>query len=345
MAPLILCLNPGSSSIKAKLFNSDLTELRVWKQPVSGEAGFTSALKQVMAEATKLGTIQTVGCRVVDGGAQLTQTCFATGEVVATLEQAAQLAPLHAQESLDVIRAVQAENPHLPVVLAFDTSFHRTLPKVASTYPLPQKMSGSLNLRRLGFHGLAYQSVVAHLTQTHSLPKRLIAIHLGSGCSACAILDGKSVDTTMGFTPLEGLMMGTRSGSIDPGILLYLLDHGYDSASLSRVLNHESGLLGVSGISADVRELEQAARDGNPAAREALDLFCYLAAKQAASLAVAMDGVDGICFSGGIGENSAFVRGEICRRLAFLGAPPPLVVAVDEELEIGREVLRLTSRS
>jgi acetate kinase len=362
----VLSLNPGSSSVKAKLFIAEgdsFQEVRAWNESLAG-SDFSAVLNRVLGQAGALGKIDAVGCRVVDGGPDLRETCLVSDDIVRKLEGAALLAPLHSQESLDAIKVLRAEHPNLPIVLGFDASFHRTLPAVAATYPLPRELTSRLKLARLGFHGLAYQSVVRALRTAGSLPKRLLAAHLGSGCSACAILEGASIDTTMGFTPLEGLMMGTRSGSIDPGMLLYLLENGHSVADLNRILNREGGLLGVSGLSADVRVLEREAQAGSAAATQALDLFCYLAAKHLAALAVPLGGVDGLCFSGGIGENSTSIRARICGHLQFLGfdldqSPPATagtvtliskgkpsvwVVVADEELELARETARIVGQ-
>jgi acetate kinase len=199
----------------------------------------------------------------------------------------------------------------VPHVAVFDTAFHATLPQVAATYALPLRLRADWSIRRYGFHGLSVEWATERVRVA-----RLVVCHLGGGCSVTAVLEGRSVDTSMGFTPLEGVPMATRAGSIDPGIVLHLLRHGVGFGELDRVLEHESGLLGLSGSSSDVRELEAS---GDPAAAFALDVFTYRVAGAVAAMATALGGLDAIVFTAGVGEHSARVRAGVCKRLSFLG--------------------------
>jgi acetate kinase len=218
---------------------------------------------------------------------------------------------LHNAPALDAIREARRLLPDVPHVAVFDTAFHATLPEVASTYALPRRFREAAGIRRYGFHGLSVQWAAERVPV-----RRLVVCHLGGGCSVTAVRDGRSLDTTMGFTPLEGVPMATRSGSVDPGALLHLLQTGTSVGELERVLEHESGLLGLSGSSGDVRELESSTE---PSARLALAVFAYRVAQAVAAMAVALDGLDALVFTAGVGEHSADVREEVCGRLAFLG--------------------------
>jgi acetate kinase len=256
--------------------------------------------------------------------------------------------------------------PDLPQIAVFDTSFHRTLAPEAFVYPGPYQWL-SEGIRRYGFHGISHRYAARRVSEMLGrVPSRLVVCHLGNGASLCAIQDGKSIDTTMGFTPLEGLMMGTRSGTLDPGIMLYLLrQRGYTPERLDRILNKESGLLGVSGISGDLREIDEAIAQGNDRAQLALDVYRHRLAREAGGMIAVLGGLDALAFTGGIGENSPAVRAGLCRHLAFLGlavdpagnaqssgdrniaalesAIPIFVVHADEEAEIARECRRLMS--
>jgi len=253
---------------------------------------------------------------------------------------------------------------HLPVVAVFDTGFHRTLPPTAANYALPKDLVEAHKLRRYGFHGISYRFVSELLrAKPGSKADRLVVCHLGSGASACAILNGESIDTSMGMTPLEGLVMGTRSGDVDPGLILYLeRELHIHMREIDRLLNSQSGLAGLSGLSDDVRELERAAAKGHQPSELALEVFAYRIAKYIGAYSVALEGLDMLAFCGGIGENSASVRQRICRRLSFMGvqlgdanAAPDLaggsarvdangqipiwVVKTDEERQIARETV------
>lgn len=290
----VLVLNPGSSSIKRALYELP-SGVRV-DEPAS---------------------IDAVGIRVVHGGSKFVAPVRVDDSVIAEIDRLTELAPLHNPMALQAIRETREAMPDMPIVAVFDTAFHRTMPPVAAQYALPPE----IGVRRYGFHGISYSYVSSRV---HA--KRHIVCHLGNGASVCAILDGRSVDTSMGFTPLEGLVMGTRAGDVDAGILLHLLRHGKTATALDDLLNHRSGLLGVSGRSGDVRDLEEAARNGDEAAALALEMFAVRVAKYIGAYATVLGGVDAITFTAGIGEHSSFLRSRICERLTFLG------IVLDEEL-------------
>jgi len=283
----VLTVNAGSTSLKLCLVEGETS------RPVDG---FEPA--------------DAVGHRVVHGGARYTEPVLIDDEVEDAIDELSRIAPLHNTPALRAIREARAALPHVPHVAVFDTAFHATIPQEASTYAIPQAWR-DWGVRRYGFHGIAVQSVVSQLDAA-----RIVACHLGGGCSVTAVLNGHSIDTTMGFTPLEGVPMATRAGSVDPGALVYLLRHHLSVEGLDFALEHESGLAGLSGLSGDVRELEGS---DQPAARLALDVFTYRVATAVGAMAVALDGLDALVFTAGIGENSAAVREAVCSRLEFLG--------------------------
>ena len=261
--------------------------------------------------------IEAVGIRVVHGGSKFVTPVRVDDGVVAAILELAELAPLHNPIAVKAIEETRGARPGVPIVAVFDTAFHQTMPALASSYAVPP----NLGVRRYGFHGISYSYVSKRVDA-----KRHVVCHLGNGASVCAIEDGKSVDTSMGFTPMEGLVMGTRAGDLDPGVLLYLLRQGKSEAELDDLLNHRCGLLGVSGRGADVRELQNAAGAGDARAEFALELFAYRVAKYVGAYAAVLGGVDALTFTAGIGEHSASMRSRICRRLGFLG------IELDEEL-------------
>ncbi len=270
-----------------------------------------------------------VGHRVVHGGDHFTTSVLIDEEVIAAIEALNELAPLHNPACLSGIRASQAAlGPSVPMVAVFDTSFHHTLPDYASVYAIPYELSLRHGIRRYGFHGLAHRYVAlryAEITATPSDQVNIITLHLGNGCSASAIRGGKSVDTSMGFTPLEGLVMGTRSGDLDPAVVGHLARReGIDVAVVEKWLNEKSGLLGVSGRSNDMRELIEHARE-DERAHLAIEIFCYRARKYLGAYLAALGGADAVVFSGGIGENSPHVRAKICEGMEWCG------LEVDEE--------------
>ena len=342
----ILMLNAGSSSVKFAIFDR-ASKLR---ETVRGEienlaaaphfhahdadgaviadkrwpAGSTPAFPAVLTELltfadAHLGAegLAAVGHRIVHGGADHIGPARVTPALLADLEKLTPLDPLHMPLNLAPIHALLEARPALPQVACFDTAFHHTLPAVAQSFALPQAIS-ALGVRRYGFHGLSFE-YIAHCLH-HQAPAlsrgRVIVAHLGAGASLCALQDGRSIATTTGFSALDGLMMATRCGLLDPGALLHLLRQGHDVDDLEDMLYRQSGLLGVSGISGDVRVL--LASDA-PAAREALDLFTYRIAWEAGALVSALGGLDGIVFTAGIGEHAPRIRAEVCARLSWLG--------------------------
>ena len=367
----ILVLNAGSSSLKYKLFAMPAeTVLAEGASDTAPGDNAEGAAAQVIRECQKWG-IDAVGHRVVHGGPHFSAPVRVTPDVLTDLKALSNLDPLHSPTETALIEAGQRQLPNVPAVAAFDTAFHCTLPEVSWRYGLPREMADTLNLRRYGFHGLSYQYVSGRLLEClgrDAVGTRLIVCHLGSGASVCAIKDGQSIDTSMGLTPLEGLLMGTRSGDVDPGLLLYLQrSQGMTAERLNDLLNHDSGLKGVGGQS-DVRLLEQSAQAGDAPAEMALEMFAYHAAKYIGAYAAALEGVDAVAFTGGIGQHSAEIRTRICRRLAFLGirlddttntdagpgetqiSPTDAPVSVwmiptDEERQIAREAYALLQRA
>ncbi len=271
--------------------------------------------------------IDAVGHRIVHGGARFYAPTRIDATVLHDIRALTELAPLHNPSGLAGIEAVQHTLPNVPNVAVFDTAFHHCLPEVAQRYALPTALSERLQLRRYGFHGISYRYVSERLTllqqsspQKDSHRTRTIICHLGNGASVCALRDGQSIDTSMGFTPLEGLIMGNRSGDVDPGLLLHLLRGGHMTPDqLDDLLNHQSGLQGLSGRSSDVRDLEKAAKEGDPASELALACFAYRVRKYIGAYAAALGGVNTLVFTGGIGEHSASMRTRICQDLDFLG--------------------------
>ncbi|WP_149586589.1 acetate/propionate family kinase [Tabrizicola flagellatus] len=313
-----LIVNAGSSSLKLKVFEG---EREVAKAVIAeiGPDGHAAAMAEGLARAgVSPDRLKAAAHRVVHGGAELTATCRVTPEVLRQIEACVPLAPLHNPANLTGIQAVAELAPRLPQYAAFDTAFHATNPRVAVTYALPQA-ERDRGLRRYGFHGISYAALVRILQERGQLPQRLLACHLGNGCSIAAIVNGRSVANTMGYSPLDGLTMGTRSGAIDGNAVLRLAElHGVERAG--RILNRESGLLGLGGHS-DLRALHAA---GTAEARFALEHFAYWAVRHAGSMVAAMGGLDGVVFTGGIGENDPWMRKEILSGLGYLGVSPDL---------------------
>jgi acetate kinase len=378
----ILVLNGGSSSFKC-WFHDVLEPLPVeaprplWETqvPWHGDAPLADVLPPVLEElwngAKKAidspGEIDAVGHRIVHGGKAYRETTRVTPEVRAAIARQAEFAPAHNRFELEAIEAVdRVLGPRLTQIAVFDTAFHATLEPAAYVYPVPYAWLQD-GVRRYGFHGISYRYATRRAAQLLGKPAeslRLILCHLGNGCSLAAVRNGKSVDTTMGFTPLEGLMMGTRSGSIDPGILVYLLRHrGYQADQLDEILNRESGLKGVSGLSGDMREILAAAAQGNAQAQLAFDIFAHRVTREVGAMLAVLGGVDAMVFTGGVGENCPPLRERVCRQLGFLGleldseknagaasdqdiAAPQSTVRVlaihaQEDWEIARECYRL----
>ncbi len=361
----VLVVNCGSSSIKYRLYQ--MPEQSVIAQGVVERIGEPGAVLQhqyddetrrlegqiadheegmaliletltgprgAVRNATEIGA---VGHRVVHGGEEFTGSGLITPDVIASIERFSDLAPLHNPPNLTGIRAAMHELPNVPQVACFDTSFHTTIPEVAYTYALPYQLYEKYGIRRYGFHGTSHRYVARRAAELLGKGKydiNCITVHLGNGCSMAAVRNGQSVDTSMGLTPLEGLVMGTRSGDFDPAILFYLADHGYDMAALNKLCNKESGLLGVSGESNDMRTLVQQAEAGSRRAKLAIDIFSYRIKKYIGMYYAVLGRVDAIVFTGGIGENAAGVRAAACGEL------DPLGITMDEDLNqqmVGRQ--------
>jgi len=259
-----------------------------------------------------------VGHRVVHGGTAYSEPVLIDADVTSMLKALVPLAPLHQPHALAAIRAVASVAPQVPQIACFDTAFHRRQPPLAQLFALPRELTAK-GIRRYGFHGLSYEYIVLALPRVapEIADGKLVIAHLGNGASLCAVKDGQSVATTMGFTPIDGLVMGTRTGALDPGVILYLMQHeAMSAAEVERLINERSGLLGMSGLSSDMRTLLASA---DPAARNAVDLFVYRIGRELGSLAAALGGLDGLVFTGGIGERAAAIRARVCHDAQWLG--------------------------
>jgi acetate kinase len=284
------------------------------------------SLGELLANDPAIPDIEAVAHRVVHGGSEFRASVVVTDDVLIRLSRLNSLAPLHQPANLQGIRAFQKAFPAMPQVACFDTAFHATLAEVDYAFALPKSVT-DLGVRRYGFHGLSYQYVMGALQErSERAGGRVLMAHLGNGASLCAARGGLSCATTMGFSALDGLMMGTRSGTLDPGVLLYLLEQGWDHDRLEKLLYKQSGMLGVSGISADMRRLRG---DGSPAAQRAIDLFTHRVVRESGGLIATMGGLDVLSFSGGIGEHDAILRQQVCARLGWLG--------VDVDLELNQQ--------
>jgi acetate kinase len=282
--------------------------------PIASQQDAISRIGKLLADCNMAPAA--VGHRIVHGGPKLRQHCPIDDAVLAQLEAAVAFAPLHTPSALSVIRFAQQHFPGLPQVACFDTTFHAGLPDIARVLPIPKQLQ-SEGIQRYGFHGLSCESILHQLAG--DLPERLIIAHLGNGASITAVKDGKSVDTSMGLTPSGGVPMGTRSGDLDPGVLIYLMrEQKLDAAALEDLIDHQSGLLGISGVSSDLRRLHDAAATSDDA-RLAIAVFCYAVRKEIAAMIAALGGVDLIVFTGGIGENDGKVRTAICDGLSWAG--------------------------
>ncbi|APW45943.1 acetate/propionate family kinase [Rhodoferax antarcticus] len=305
---------------------------------VTGESVFAQALlslRDLLAQLPGVPTLSAVSHRVVHGASVYRASMLVTDEALDQLSQFNSLAPLHQPHNLEGIRAFREAFVGIPQIACFDTAFHATLPEVEYRFALPESLYQQ-GLRRYGFHGLSYQYVMGALLEYSDRAKgRTLMAHLGNGASLCAARGGQSCATTMGFSALEGLMMGSRTGSLDPGVLLYLLEHGWDHDRLQKLLYKQSGLLGMSGISADMRRLRA---DGSAAAKLAIDAFTYRVVRESGALTACMQGLDVLAFSGGIGEHDLTLRAEVGQKLAYLG------VLIDPELNAratGSEVMAI----
>lgn len=347
----VLVINAGSSSIKYQLYqmpeaevlakgvverigeeNSKLSHCYDSKQHdietkvEDHEKGMELILETLTGEdigvIENISEIEAVGHRVVHGGEEFTGSVVIDDKVLGSIEKFADLAPLHNPPNLTGIRAAQHNLPEATQVACFDTAFHTTIPKEAYLYALPYEIYEKYRVRRYGFHGTSHRYVARRAAELMGRGKygvNLVTCHLGNGCSVTAIRDGKSVDTSMGLTPLEGIVMGTRSGDFDPAILFYLAGKGCDMKKLNDICNKKSGLLGISGISNDMRNLTELAEKGNDSARLAIDIFCYRIRKYIGAYSAVLGNVDAVIFTGGIGENAAGVRREVCEGLEAIG--------------------------
>ena len=393
----ILVCNAGSSSLKFSLFEAEgdlllaeggidwttkptrLVFRRTGHQEIREELKLekhADAVARILddlqagpsAPLRVFGELQAVGHRVVHGGKRYTAAVRITPEVKRTIGELAELAPLHNPASLDGITAVEQVLPKVPQVAAFDTAFHATLSEAARTYPVPQKWTREWGMRRYGFHGLSHSYCAGRAAEMIGWRDlRLIIAHLGNGASVSAVCNGICVDTSMGFTPLEGLMMGTRSGTVDPGMIVHLLRHkGLDVNELDHALNYQSGLLGVSGISSDMRQVLSALQD-NPDARLAIDVYVHRIKQTVGAMAATLGGVDALVFTAGVGEHAPEIRERVCENLNYLGleldrtanqtckpdadvampesAARILVIATREDLTIMRETRQLVGSS
>ncbi len=396
----ILIINCGSSSLKYQLINMNNEVLlakgiierigmegSLLKHQTLGKEEFLleeamsdhkAAIKIVLEALTddnvgaikSMNDITAVGHRVVHGGEKFSGAVIIDEEVKASLVECSELAPLHNPPNLMGIEACQLVLPGVPMVAVFDTAFHQTMPQKSYIYALPYELYEKYKIRRYGFHGTSHKYVAlraAKLLDRAMDDLKLVTCHLGNGASIAAVKNGKSIDTSMGFTPLEGLVMGTRCGNLDPAIIEYWMkEENLTISQISDIMNKESGILGVSGISSDFRDVEKAAADGNARATLALEVFYHMVKKYIGSYAAIMGGVDAIIFTAGLGENSSQARREICRDLEFLGLKidedkntlrgeeavistddsrvKALLIPTNEELMIAREALQLLEK-
>ena len=397
----VFVLNCGSSSVKYQLFNMEdesvmakglverigsddaiLTHTPTGRSSVKRTSSIldhTTAIGQVLEMLVHpehgvikdISDIRAVGHRVLHGGPTFTESVLISGEVKKAIRDCIPLGPLHNPANLMGILAAESNIPGVPQVAVFDTAFHQTMPKHAFLYPLPYILYERHKVRRYGFHGTSHRYIsrrTAELLKRPSEGLKIISCHLGNGASIAAVRDEKCMDTSMGLTPLEGLMMGTRSGDIDPAVVFYVMKHeNLTMGEMDSLLNKHSGLLGVSGISGDMREIEAGVKNGNERAKVAFDIYEYRIRKYIGAYSVALDGVDAIVFTAGIGENSPFLRQRVCEGLGFLGVTidaeknnsrgkevditgegskvKVLVIPTNEELVIARDTLEIVSDS
>ena len=371
----VLVINCGSSSLKFQLINSDTEGVlakglcerigidgRLTYQPAGGEKVTTEKAMPTHTEAIQfvidaltdsetgvvksLDEIGAVGHRVVHGGEKFANSVVITEDVLKAIEECNDLAPLHNPANLIGINACQKLMPNTPMVAVFDTAFHQTMPEKAYLYGLPYEYYEKYGVRRYGFHGTSHSFVSKHAAEFLGLDlenSKIIVAHLGNGASISAVLNGKCVDTSMGLTPLEGLVMGTRSGDMDPAIMEYLAKkEDLDIAGVMNVLNKKSGVFGLSkGLSSDFRDLTEAMENGNKYATAAVEVFCYRVAKYIGSYVAAMNGVDAIAFTAGIGENAYIVREKVCEYLGYLG----LELNAEENKKRGEDLVISTADS
>jgi acetate kinase len=339
----VLALNSGSSSLKFGLYRVGASRTEPLLTGVADSIGEASGKFHVrdshgstlaydsaavasqrdaiirigkLLDGANMPAPEAIGHRIVHGGPKLRQHCLIDATVLQQLESAAAFAPLHIPPALSVIRFAQEHFPGPPQAACFDTTFHAGMADVARVLPLPREMQSD-GIQRYGFHGLSCESILHQLDG--DIPSRLIIAHLGNGASVTAVKDGQSIDTSMGLTPSGGVIMGTRSGDLDPGILIYLMrEKKFDAAAMEDMIDHRSGLTGISGVGSDMRRLHEVA-SSNPDARLAVEMFCYSVRKQIAAMIAVLDGIDMVVFTGGIGENDGEVRASICHGLSWAG--------------------------
>lgn len=371
----ILVLNAGSSSLKAALFQGTALA-SPWSDSAKIDLSACSEEEIANLISTWLGSgpgitsgdgvISCVGHRIVHGGCKFVESTIIDSAVSSEIDSVSDLAPLHNPIGLKVLKVARRIFDRAKHVAVFDTAFHATIPEHAAVYPLPYEWYSWRGYRRFGFHGISHSYCSRRALKLAGIPKegsRAVTCHLGNGCSLAAVKDGKSVDTTMGYTPLEGLMMGTRCGSVDPGLLLEVMKEGHSVEVLEEILNRKSGLAGISGVGADIRDIEKAMAEGNTRAELAHSMFVHRVVGAVASMAASAGGLDLLVFTGGIGEHSTLVRKTVCEQLAFLGVEldgganekvqgdglihsgdsgvKVAVIEAREDLEIAGECLRL----
>jgi acetate kinase len=335
----VLTVNAGSSSLKLSLLDQGSEEPVVQKE-IPAPRATVDALKLRDALSGALQEADVVAHRIVHGGSRFQHAVVVDDHVRVELEELTALAPLHQPKSLAALDAVTQALPELPAVACFDTAFHAALPAAAATFALPAQWRERWGLRRYGFHGLSHAHVAHEVAATHGNSLRLVSCHLGSGASLCAIAGGFSVDTTMGFTPLDGLVMATRSGSIDPGLVIWLLEQtGISEADMGAALEHESGLTGLAGTG-DMRQVLEARAAGDERAELAIGVYLHSLRAGVGAMAAALGGVDVIAFTGGVGENAAAIRAEAMTGLEFLAARTVCIHA-REDLEMARQTREL----
>ncbi len=334
----MLVVNAGSSSLKLALLEEDSAggeDRVVAERELEAPRASVDAHELAQALRSPLAEADAVGHRIVHGGERHSAAVI-DQPVRAELDELTSLAPLHQPKSLAALDAVARALPDVPAVACFDTAFHHTLAPAASTYALPSSWRERWNLRRYGFHGLSHAHVARRVSELCGSQARVVSAHLGAGASLCAIADGRSVDTTMGFTPLEGLVMATRSGTVDPGLLLWLLERGeLDAAQIGHALEHDSGLQGLAGES-DMRAVLHGAKAGEPRCRLALDVYVHRLCASTAAMAAALGGLDVLVFTGGVGERAPQLRAAAAANLAFLGVS--LDMDANESAEDGADI-------
>ena len=335
----VLGLEPGGSASLSYSYQDQRETLAI---PSTSEDPFEQslkALKDLLSGLPGLPNIQAVAHRIVHGGSEFKTSTVSTPFILDQLAQLNSLAPLHQPHNLEGVKAFSEAFENVPQVLCFDTAYHQTLDELERSFAIPQAVS-QMGVRKYGFHGLSYQYIISTL-QAHT-PRamgRVLMAHLGNGASLCASLQTKSIATTMGFSALDGLMMGTRAGTLDAGVILYLLERGYSHDQLQKLLYQQSGLLGVSGTSADMRKLRSLANDS---AKKAIDLFVYRVIRESGAMISCLQGLDVMAFSGGIGEHDALLRQAVCGHLSWMG------IKIDEslnQLAVGEEIVKISTPS